>query len=384
MKKHYAVFIADYTIWNSPSLINLLNTLKTEGVLSVFVTNTFNRNIDFLRSNHFHYFIIEKIPFSFSLKNMYYQCRSLCYFLRYKISSRKFDFNISIDVKGFCQFLALGNKNRPLIYYSLELQLLNDKDPDQIISFLKPFQEIERKNLKYISATIIQSEARKKAFYHDFQFSSQIPCFILPVTYQGRIIKDKKNYIREKYQISNDKNIILYMGGIHPYYKVKEIVLQLAKSKDSVLFLHGYYESTYISEIMKLVQKNQWSNIVFSREIFSDIDDTNIIYQSADIGIAWYEYASMNFKTAAWSSGKISGYLRFGLPVIINVDSGGKEAISDKNCGIAIENFDEILPAVASIIKNHEQMAKSCYDEFENRYQFMNYQKELINFIDAL
>ena len=384
MKKRYAVFIADYTIWNSPSLINLLNTLKVEGELSVFVTNTFNRNIDFLKTNLFQYFIIEKIPLSFSLKNIYYQCRTLFHYLRYRFSARNFDVNISIDVKGYCQYLALGNKARPLIYYSLELQLLNDQDPDKLIGFLKPYQEMERKNLKYITATMIQSEVRKNAFYQDFHLPSNLPCFILPVTYQGHTIKEKKNYIRDKYHITNEKKIVLYMGGIHPYYKVKEIVMQMAKSKDAILFLHGFYESAYISEIKELVAQNQWTNIVFSNEIFSDIEDTNIIYQSADIGIAWYEYASMNFKTAAWSSGKISGYLRFGLPIIINVDSGGKEAVSDKNCGIAIENFNEILPAIASITKNHEQMAKSCYDEFENRYQFMNYQKELINFIDDL
>ena len=124
MKKNYALFIADYTIWNSPSLINLLYTLRVEGSLSVFVTNTFNRNIEFLKSNLYDYYIIEKIPFACNVKNIFYQMRSLYYLTKYKFNNKRFDVNISIDVKVFCQFLDLGNLKSPLVYYSLELQLL--------------------------------------------------------------------------------------------------------------------------------------------------------------------------------------------------------------------------------------------------------------------
>jgi len=289
-----------------------------------------------------------------------------------------------IDVKGFCQFLKFGNDKAPLVYYSLELQLLNDSDPDNIIAFLKPFQELERNYIDKIKGVIIQSEIRKNAFYKDYLLDNALPCFLLPVTYNGEFIQEKKNYIREKYRISSDKKIVLYIGGIHSYYKVKEIVLEMSKSNDCILFLHGFYQSAYITEIQELVKSNNFTNIIFSNEIFDDIEDTNIIFQSADIGIAWYEYESLNFKTAAWSSGKIAGYLRFGVPVIINDFSGGKSVIEEAQCGVSISSFHEILPAIAKISEKYEVYASSCFKEFDKTYRFSKYETRLLDFVNSI
>lgn len=383
-KRNVSIFITDYTIWNSPSLINLIKYLNLKSKLTIFITNTNNKNIEFLRDHQYHFYIIENLFFQMKLRYFFYQARSFLNYIKYTLSNKKYDLNICIDVKGFLQFLKLGNLSAPLIYYSLELQLLDDKDPDGLLTQIKPLQQIEREYLHYIKGVMIQSEVRKNIFFKSYLLKPETPCFILPVTNDGMICKTKSNYLREKYiQIQNQK-IVLYIGGVQPYYKVKELVLEFSKLTDYCLFLHGYTESEYVLSIKKIVNENHYKNIIFSEEIFLDINETAKIYQASDIGLAWYEYDSFNFKTAAHSSGKIAGYLRYGLPTLINKDCGGKEVIEKNNCGIAVNHYKDVSEGLDAIFANYECFRENCFAVYLRTYQFNSYKYKLSEFIEQI
>lgn len=384
MKKKIAVFISDYTIWNSPSLINLLNLLNKNYQLTAFIGNTFNKNIDFLIQNRFQFFIFDQIKFSLNIKYFFYMMRYFRNRFNYLFCYKDFDLNICIDVKGFCQYLDFGNQNTSLLYYSLELQLLNDKDPDQLLKHLIDFQLKEREYISRIKGVLIQSIERKNYFFHNYKLKESIPYFLLPVTNDGSISKVKSDYLQKKYKQINDKKIILYIGGIHPYYKVKELVESIGLSNEYILFLHGYNEFDYVKSIKNEVIQKGFRNIIFSEEVFLNIEETDKIYQSADIGLVWYEYDSLNFKTAAASSGKICGYLRYGLPIIVNKECGGDDIVENPGCGVAISQPADISLAIKKILNNYETMRENCFTNFEKRYKFENYKDTLIEFIEQL
>lgn len=381
MKKAVSLYIANYTIWNSPSLVNLMSALSDNYELKIFITNTANENIAFLKNNKYKFYLIESIPFEFSLHYFFYQIRSALYFFKWLLSKKENLFCICIDVKGYCQYHRLSS-HTPYFYYSLELQIDSDVDPDEL---LLPFREsftYEKNNFNSPKGVLIQSESRKNVFFSHYQLEEN-PYFYLPVTYLDSSISENKNYIRDKYGVENDKTIVLYSGGIHPYYKVLEIINSVKDNPSIVLFFQGFTESDYVKSIFKLVKEEDVKNVIFSEDRFDNIEDVSIVYQSCDIGIAWYDYESLNFKTAATSSGKIAGYFKYGLPVIINNSCGGKDAVENINCGFSVQTYDEINHAIDMINADYNKFstsARSTYDEFFN---FRNYEEDLIFFLES-
>ncbi|PCJ55485.1 MAG: hypothetical protein COA79_20510 [Planctomycetota bacterium] len=380
MKNSVSIFIADYSIWNSPSLINLLNLLNTKFDLNVFISNTANENIKYLRDNKLNYYLIECIPFRLSFHYFYYQTRTFINFIKLKCSNINNLFCICVDVKGYCQYLIYSDKSS-LYYYSLELQLEDDADPDNILSQLKKYFTLEKENYIKPKGVLIQSESRKKVFYEQYKLD-EIPYMLLPVTYAEKSVYTKKNYIREKYNIDEHKKIILYAGGIHPYYKVLDIIKSLKDNADLILFFQGYSESEYVTSIIKYIKEEKINNVIFSKDRFENIEDVSIIYQSSDIGLAWYDYDSLNFRTAALSSGKVSGYFKYGLPVIVNDLCGGKEAVENINCGISVKSYDEILNAVELIMKNYAEYSSNARLKFDDHYNFNHYEDKLLSFFE--
>lgn len=400
-----AIFISNYSIGNSPSIINLVNYLSTEFDLDIYLKQVELLNTDSLKKKNIKIFFLSALDFyilsyeNFTFyrhyhprKNMVYDViknsifllrnilNSVVFFLNGICGRRResdYSYIICFDPPGFILFKKYFTFSKP-IYYSLELYLKNDHAE---LNYPVKMMNDEREKIHEIGGLIIQSEEKEILFREDYNLSPKIPAFILPVTYEGNSVHEKSTFLRDLYGIKGDKKIALHLGGITEWFSPIELAISFSKLKNWVLFFQGYPNKKYIEKMRIVLEKSNINNVIISDKVYLTIDELNPVLQSCDIGIAWYNDLSIGFRTAGKSSGKIPMYMRFGLPIIAKKYPSTIESIEKPKCGICVDNFDEIESAVMKIDENYSEFSINAYDEYDRSYNFENYKKPLLRFL---
>jgi len=290
-----------------------------------------------------------------------------------------YDFYIAFDANGFVLCKRLFPDSHP-IYYSLELYFRNNA---YNLSYPETIMLAERKDINSIKGLMIQSEEREKLFRQEYSLLETIPTFLHPVTYMQKSCRTKSDYFRRKFAIPNDTKIALHLGGIQEQHCLIEIAESFRYAYGWVLILHGNAFGDYKLKLKKHIEKNGLSNVLISEEFFENLEDMDIVVQASDAGIAWYKNVSPNFTTAGKSSGKITAYLRFGLPVIVNRYRSTVEAIEETGCGICVDDFAGIPEALEQISINYNLFSENALQEYDKTYWFENYRASLKCFIES-
>ncbi len=360
-----AVFIAHYSIGNSPSIINLLSLLSDHYQVHLFLNQVSHKNTPVLGKPNIT--IFDNVD-QLSLET-----------IRHHVTVRSISYQhfICIDPHGFVLCKDIFPDSKPL-YYSLELYL---KDDHYGLYYPQEVMRKERNQINSIRGLIIQSRKKEKLFRRDYCISDSIPTFILPVTYAGPPISEKSKYIRNKYQIPEYKKIILHLGSIAEWFSCIELADTISALEDFILFFHGYPSVEYLSKFKQYLSQKKIKNVIISNETFDNIDDVDRIIMSCDIGIAWYNNISAGFRMAGRSSGKIAAYLRFGLPIISKKYASTLEAIDDTGCGISVDDFLEIPLALSKIQENYSEYTENALREYQHTYWFERYKKRLLRFV---
>jgi|GEM_PF-323092 len=365
--KTIAVFISEYSIGNNPSIINLLDLLADKYKVDLYLKSVSLKKSSILKKKNLKVISLDKSRLSKFFDN-----------LKLNLKTKKYHKYLSIDPHGFYLCKKLFPESNP-IYYSLELYMSYDYFG---LLYPKYVMDRERKEINSIKGLMIQSEEKEKLFRSDYGLDEKIPSLILPVTYKGASIPEKSAFLREKYNIDKNKKIALHLGGIAEWFSCIEIALIFSKLPDWVLFFQGYPDQVYVEKFKKILADQNVTNVIISEENYSEIDDVNKILMSCDLGIAWYNDISIGFRTAGKSSGKISSYLKFGLPVIAKKYNSTFDAIQNTNSGICVDNFDEIPDAVDKIEKDYNIYSQNALLEYDKNYRFENYEEKILEFIE--
>ncbi|OGW36932.1 MAG: hypothetical protein A2Y97_12590 [Nitrospirae bacterium RBG_13_39_12] len=377
-----AVFIKKYSIGKSSPILCLLDLLSDNYEVDLFLQEAWHMNATVFEKDTIKLITVEGRKENNSIKII----KNIWDFLfgkNYK-NITTIDYNrnyksyICFDPHGFFLCKELFPRSMPF-YYSLELYLKNDHFN---LEYPEEVMKKEKDEINTIKGLIIQSQEREHLFRKEYNLSDSVPALILPVTYMQSSVKDKSSLLRGKYDIDKNKKIALHLGGIQEYFSCIELALTFSKLENWVLIFHGCHYGEYIRKLKNTIKKNGIKNVYISDEFCERIEDMDAILMSCDVGIAWYNNVSLNFSTAGKSSGKISAYLKFGLPVIAKRYHSTIEAIEDTGCGVCVESFDEIGDAISQIENNYNQYSKNALDEFDRTYRFENYMKEIIDFIE--
>jgi len=84
------------------------------------------------------------------------------------------------------------------------------------------------------------------------------------------------------------------------------------------------------------------------------------------------------------SSGKISYYLRSGLPVIVNKDCSISTFIREQNCGQSVIGEEEIGKSISIIEKKYNYYSENARKSFNQYFDFESNFNEVIKRIDEL
>jgi len=379
--KKAAVFIRKYSIGKSSPVICMLDLLSNNYHVDLFIQDVSYLNASVLKKSTINLINIKNK----GSKNIFEKIKQIFISL-FGMDNNKtneckgnddYDCYLSFDPHGFLLCKQLFPHAKPF-YYSLELYF---KDNCFNLDYPEDVMNKERAEINSIKGLIIQSNEREMLFRKEYNLSDHIPTLLLPVTYLQPSIKEKSRMLRKKHNISDDKKIALHLGGIQEYHSCIELALAFSRLDKWVLIFHGYYFGEYIEKFKDTLERHNIKNVIISKDVFDLIEEVDPILMSSDIGLAWYNDVSPNFTSAGKSSGKISAYLRFGLPVIAKKYNSTFEAIENTGCGVCVNDFDEISAAVQKIEGNYPIYAESCRKEYDNVYWFENYRESLLRFL---
>jgi glycosyltransferase involved in cell wall biosynthesis len=365
-----AVFIAHYTLDNSPSLLNLLDFLSRKFT----AVDLYHRSMDLLSTSFLQERNIRHI-------SIWHNKLSRNYVLQvFRARLTAYACCIAVDPHGFVLYQELCRGKHPLIYYSLELYL---KDDHFGLLYPESVMKRERARIAAIDGFIIQSAEKESLFRQDYKLRETLPAFLLPVTYKGAANPEKSSFLREKYAIAADKKIALHLGGIADWHGCIEIAQAFKDLQGWVLFFQGYPDPAYQEKLGNMIVREKLSNVIVSTTRYDDIVALAPVIMSCSIGIAWYKDISIGFQTAGRSSGKIPAYMRFGLPVIAKKYSSTIEAIEAPGCGLCIDDFQDLPLAVNAITTQYSRFSQAALQEYNKTYRFENYEPQLLHFMQS-
>lgn len=379
--KKIAVFLKKYAIGKSSPVVCLLDLLSDNYEVDFIIQDASYTNATVLKKNTINLVEMEIQEERNVFKTIK---RTFVYLIGGALKKNKkiglntnYSIYICFDPHGYFLCKELFPDARPF-YYSLELYF---KDNCFNLGYPEEVMNKERSEINTIKGLIIQSREREMLFRKEYDLSDQVPTLFLPVTYLQPSSVEKSSMLREKYNINDDKKIALHLGGIQEYHSCIELALAFSKLNDWVLIFHGYHFGDYIKNLRKALKENEMTNVIISEDVCELIEDMDTILMSCDIGIAWFNNASPNLATSGKSSGKISAYLRFGLPVIVNKYNSTVEAIEQTGCGVCVDDFSEIKDAVLMIEKNYDRYSDNCRKEYDKVYWFEKYKTRILEFI---
>lgn len=201
------------------------------------------------------------------------------------------------------------------------------------------FKETEIQACRGIEFAIVQDKVRAQ----NLNVENQIPLekmLYSPVAAPSWSSDfQKSDYLHKKFNIPHHKKIALFMGMVDFWSGITEMVdIFKGLGSEWELIVHNRYGMD--ARTNKFMQQIQCSNIHFSKIPFEDPKDLKILVQGADLGIAFYKpnfksiYTGRNIAELGLASGKISSYLQYGTPILINEIGEMSRLVEDHNIGL--------------------------------------------------
>lgn len=286
---------------------------------------------------------------------------------------------IGAEIHGLIAATAIGWLRRlPTVYWSLELW------PWAESPFLVGRS---RKFLEYLchrraAFTVIQDEERARFMGADGPLPLAPDFVIVPATARGAPAVGRNDALREQLGIPRASRVLLYAGSLQPWARVAEIV-EAAQSwpRDWVLLLHGFGTAEYVESLRARCRVPERVRFSFEVRPYYELDD---LVRAADIGLALYQELGPNWSLIGAASGKLSHYLKCGVPAITSDAASLRRLVESHGCGACVASADAIGAAAERIFEDfatYRARALRCYEE---RLEFGRFFREVLQRIDRL
>jgi len=295
---------------------------------------------------------------------------------------------IGVEKLGLVWAAEIGEQLKvPYLYYSLELYT-NRSPYTNSSDRLRRLKIAESICCQNSAAIIIQDQRRGKVLLEDNLLegnqNQNHPLVYLPISLPGGTYGERSNYLREQFNILDNRKLILQFGQIQRYGKE---LIELAQTfpENYLLILHdGLIKNLWNcdSVISRLKEIDVNHKVVFSLEDLNP-DQIQSLVASADIGLVLYSDQCENDKLTVLSSEKLALYLQCGLPVVA-FDYPGYDLIPNNGAGVLIQQLQNIPDAIATILQYPEQYRRNAQQLFLNHYQFEHNFQAIVDFLRHL
>jgi hypothetical protein len=200
----------------------------------------------------------------------------------------------------------------------------------------------------------------------------------LPVSSRGAAAPRRTDYLRERFKIKADKKILLHSGTFRDWTCADEVTESALKWPDNlVLVIHTHYErfgrgeDPYILGLRKLASEK-----VFISNRALDQSEYEEMICSADAGLVFYKpnhkppFGGRNLEMIGLSSGKLSSYMKNGLPVICGGQVNFMALIERYRFGEYSHDFNDIPRLFNKICENWSQYSSEAGRFFAEQLDF--------------
>ena len=231
---------------------------------------------------------------------------------------RKYDLIIGVDRQGLIEAGILHKlTGTPYVFFSFEIMFESETSPR--------YKALEREAAAAVSMWLVQDEARARQLEleNGLQPGNR---FLLPLASSGPGTPSTRR-LRDRLLVPEGMKVAIAIGTVGGWSMTGRILTSVAGwPQDWALIVHERYGRT--RELLR-GELAQVGHLVGRRIFLSDaapemVDDMGTVLAGVSAGLAFYEpdfkglYSGKNLQHLGMASGKISTYLRYGVPVILN------------------------------------------------------------------
>lgn len=293
------------------------------------------------------------------------------------VVSKKYDFIIGIDREGIIEASILSKLYKcEYGLWSFEIMF----EDETSVFFKKP----ERIACQNINFAITQDHIRSGLLSKENNISLG-KIFNIPVAGRKAELLKKNYFLHNSLNIHREKKILLFIGSIAEWTMIDEIIENISYFPEGwVLVLHDRY-GHYPKWVMEKITPYLNRKVFISYFQMLNFEDLKVLVSSADMGIGFYKatfsckHTGKNLKYLGFSSGKISTYLQYGLPVLVNDIGELSFWLTKNNIGIMIKNIQDIEIEIQKF--DFKNVRERCVSAFNTFLSFPNYEMMILDLI---
>jgi len=282
-------------------------------------------------------------------------------------ASGAYDLILGIDNDGIINGYKYAKRfDVPLIYLSLEISFR-----DELLAIVEiKEKELECTASQFADLVIIQDQWRAKLLADENGLSPE-KFEYLPVSPRGSQLVKESDYLRRRFNISENQTIVLHSGSFADWTYADELLDNVSTWPEGfVLVVHTRYKPGNTDKYVQAIQEAKLPNVFLSVEPLPQNEYEQLV-ASANIGLVLYKpmayrYALKNIQTIGFSSGKFSVYMKYGLPIISIGQQTYTQLLAGYAFGENLTSFQEIpaaLQRVRAKYAHHQAEAQRLFYE---------------------
>ena len=284
---------------------------------------------------------------------------------------------IAVDESGLIAALLVSiicRRPKPkIIFWSLETGLVICKSS----LLLSRFHELLfALSCRFADIIVTQEKTRFEDLEKKINYKiSRTPKIFIPHSPLGRqkdkIRDNRSDFFHKMFSLSEIDKVILHAGWIHDGMCVDKIAHASKSWKPEFrLVLHEREKRSPQEDFIRHVSKLSGNRALLSLNpvTFDRIDE---VISSAHVGLIAYDskYGAGRVNIRK-SSGKLSQYLKCGVPVVALKLPGYEEMFNQYKCGLVFESFDQIEDCIDTIMAEYQLFSEGAFRCFSEEFDF--------------
>lgn len=283
---------------------------------------------------------------------------------------RPYDWLVGFDPGGLVRAAALAERwGKPLVYHSLEIDAGDH-----------PGKPLERK-LSARAVYSLSQDALRADLLARLNHLDRSRVFVSTNSSIGGVLPERKRYFAERFPVGN-RRVVLAAGTLLPICGIQGIIESVPDwPQDCVLVLHGWLPDPEFRRYVEAAVRGS-ERMFLSTDIVAP-EEKFELFQSADVGLVFFEPRDVNLANAGGSAGKLYDFMRCGVPCIGNDIPGLRELLEDCGTGVAIAHYAQLPQALSEVARRRDSLSRRCLELFPE-YEFSREYASILRMTETL